>query len=291
MFRSKPSEESLLVSVRSELTQSLADLEGRRLEYCRHLESKKQARLALENAEAEVRRLHSESVTLQRGFWETYYRNGHDARLEVGTEARSLRHAIEKAEKSLKRARARWEEADFDEVAEWRALIGEADAVEEEVTRRINTLEDALGRLIVELREDLKEAIRTLHDDDEYRDAQQVGASKLAGDPRSQVQAPREGRLLSVRSLLQGKPEHRNLLITVFFPLLVGLLCLWIGLFGIKGEVLLALVLVGLGFVNIGAAAFYILPTRRWRSVPGVPIAWVSLALLVIGTTVRGLLL
>jgi hypothetical protein len=290
MFRSKPSEESLLVSVRSELTQSLADLEGRRLEYCRHLESKKQARLALENAEAEVRRLHSESVTLQRGFWETYYRNGHDARLEVGTEARSLRHAIEKAEKSLKRARARWEEADFDEVAEWSVLIGEADAVEEEVTRRIDALEEALGELIVELREDLKEAIRTLHDD-EYRDAQQVGASKLAGDPRSQVQAPREGRLLSVRSLLQGKPEHRNLLITVFFPLLVGLLCLWIGLFGIKGEVLLALVLVGIGFVNIVAAALCILPTSRWRSVPGVPIAWVSLALLVIGTTVRGLLI
>jgi hypothetical protein len=277
-------EENLFIGVSLEVTKSLSDLEGRRLEYRHRLESKKQARLTLESAEAEVRRLHSESVVLQRGFWEAYYRNGHDARTEVGTEARSLRRAIEKAEKSLKRARARWEEADFDEVAEWSALIGEADAVEEEATRRVDALEEALGELIVELRHNIKEAIRTLHED-ECRDAQQVGASKFAGDALRQVQAPREGRLSSVRSLLQGKPEHRNLLTAVLFPLLVGLLCLWIGLFGIKGEVLLALTLVGIGFVNIVVAALYILPTSRWRNVPGVPIAWVSLAFLVIGTT------
>ena len=64
MFRSKPSEENLLMGVRSEVAESLSDLQRRRLEYRRRLESKKQARLALENAEAEVRRLHSESVAL-----------------------------------------------------------------------------------------------------------------------------------------------------------------------------------------------------------------------------------
>lgn len=290
MFRSMPSEESLLVSVRSEFAQSLADLERRRLEYRCRVESKKEARLALENAEAEVRRLHSESVALQRGFWEAYYRNGHDARTEVGAEARSLRHAIEKAEKFLKRTRVRWEEADFDEVAEWSALIGEADAVEEEATRRVDALEEALGDLIVELREDLKEAIRTLHDA-EYQDAQQVGASKLPEDLRTQVRSFRGGRLPSMRSLLQGKPERRNLLIAAFFPLLVGILCLWIGLFEIKGEVLLALALVGLGSVNVATGTLYILPTRRWQSLPGELIAGVSLALLMIGAATQGLLI
>ena len=291
MFKSKPSEESLLVSVRSELAQSLADLKGRRLEYRRRVESKKEAHLALENAEAEVRRLHSESVALQRGFWEAYYRNGHDARTEVGTEARSLRHAIEKAEKSLKRARVRWEEEDFDEVTEWSALIGEADVVEGEATRRVDALEETLGDLIVELREDLKEAIRTLHDDDEYQDAQQVGALELPKDLRTQVRSFRSGRLSSMRRLLQGKPEHRNFLIAAFFPLLVGILCLWVGLFEIKGEVLLALALVGLGSTNVATGTLYILPTRRWRSLPGELIAGVSLALLLIGAVTRGLLI
>jgi hypothetical protein len=290
MFKSKLSEESLLVSARLELAQSLADLEGRRLEYRRRVESKKEARLALENAEAEVRRLHSESVALQRGFWEAYYRDGHDARTKVGTEARALRHAFEKAEKSLKRARVRWEEEDFDEVAEWSALIGEADVVEGEATHRVDALEEALGDLIVELREDLKEAIRTLHDD-EYQDAQQVGALKLPEDLRAQVRSFRSGRLSSMRSLLQGKPERRNFLIAAFFPLLVGILCLWVSLFEIKGEVLLALALVGLGSTNVATGTLYILPTRRGRSFPGELIAGVSLALLLIGAVTRGLLI
>jgi hypothetical protein len=290
MFTSKSSEESLLVRVRSELVQSLSDLEGYRLEHRRRLRSKKEARLALESAEDEVRRLHSESVALQRGFWEAYYRNGPDARIEVGSEASSLRHAIEKAEKSLKRARARWEEVDFDEDAEWSALIGKADAIEEEATRRVDALEEALGDLIAGLRKDLKEAIRTLQDY-ECPDAQEMGAPKLAEDLRTQIRPFRGGRISSVRNLLQGKLERRNLLIAAFFPLLIGLLSLWVGLFEIQGEVLLALALVGLGCVNVGAAALHILHPSRWRSVPGEMIAGVSLALLMVGAAMRGLLI
>jgi hypothetical protein len=290
MFRIMPSEESLLVSVRSQLTQSLADLEGRRLEYRRRVESKKEARLALENAEAEVRRLHSESVALQRGFWEAYYRNGQDACTEVGSEARSLKRAIEKGEKSLKRARASWAEADFDENAEWSALIAKAEAVEEEATRQVDVLEEALGDLIAGLRQDLKEAIRTLHDD-ECLDSQKIGDPRLAEDLREQIRSSRGGRMSSVRNLLQGNLERRNLLTAVFFPLLVGLLSLWVGLFEIKGEVLLALTLVGLGCVNVGAAALYMVSPSRWRSVPGELIAEVSLVLLTIGAAERGLLI
>jgi hypothetical protein len=290
MFRSKPSEESLLVSVRFELAENLADLEGRHLEYRRRLASKEEAHSTLENAEAEVRRLHSESIALQKGFWEAYYRNGQDTQTEVGPESRSLQRAIEKAEKSLKRARARWEEADFDEVAEWSALTAKAEAVKKEAMYQVDALEEALGDLIIELRHDLKEAVRALHDD-ECLDTQEVRALKLAKNLRTQVQSSSAGMMSIVSNLLQGKPGRRNLLIAAFFPLLVGLLSVWVGLFEIKGEVLLALTLVGLGFVNVVAAALYILPTGRWRSVPGELIAGISVVLLVIGTAARGLLI
>ena len=289
MFRSKSSDESLLVRVRSELAQSLSDLERRHLEYRRRVQSKREARLALENAEVEVRRLHSESVALRRGFWEAYYRNGQDARTEVGPEAESLKRAIEKAEKSLKRAQARWKGADFDEDAQWSVLVAEAKAVEEEVTRRVDALEEALGDLIAGLRKDLKEAIKTLHDD-EWPGPAEIGAPKLAEEFRAQVRSFRGGRMTSVRNLLQGKPQRRNLLIGALFPLLVGLLSLWVGLFEIKGEVLLALALVGLGCVNVVAAALHILSPSRRRNVPGELIAGVSLALLMAGAAVRGLL-
>ena len=136
MFRTKPPEERLVASVRSELAENVADLEGRHREYRCRLESKKQARAALENAEAETGRLHSEGVALQRGFWEAYYGNGQDTQTEIGPELKSLKRAIEEAEKSLKRARAKFEEADFDEVAEWSALIAEANTVEEEIDRQ-----------------------------------------------------------------------------------------------------------------------------------------------------------
>ena len=290
MFRSKSSDESLLVRVRSELAQSLSDLERRHLEYRRRVQSKREALLALENAEAEVRRLHSESVALRRGFWEAYYRNGQDARTEVGPEAESLKRAIEKAEKSLKRAQARWKGADFDEDAQRSVLVAEAKAVEEEVAPRVDALEEALGDLIAGMRKDLKEAIRTLHDEGCSGSSAEIGAPKLTREFRMQIRPYRGGRMTSVRNLLQGKPQRRNLLIGALFPLLVGLLSLWVGLFEIKGEVLLALALVGLGCVNVVAAALHILPPSRRRNVPGELIAGVSLALLMAGAAVRGLL-
>jgi len=72
MFRSKPLEERLVAAVRAELAGSAADLEGRRREYRRRLESKEEARAALEDTEAETRRLRSEMRALKKRFWEEY---------------------------------------------------------------------------------------------------------------------------------------------------------------------------------------------------------------------------
>lgn len=265
MFRTKPSEERLVASVRSELAENVADLEGRHREYCCRLESKKQARTALENAEAETRRLHSEGVALQRRFWEAYYGNGQDTQTEIGPKLKSLKRAIEGAEKSLKRARAKFEGADFDEVAEWSALIAEANTVEEEIDRQVDALEETLQDLTAELRHQLKDAIRSLHD--EGQDTQKVVALKPTGEPRTSLRRRSRYRISSLRHLLQRKPESRHLPVATFY-LLGGLSCVWVGLFEIKGEVLLALALVSIGFINVATVALQTMATRWWRNLP-----------------------
>ena len=261
MFRSKPLEERLVAIVRSELAGSAADLEERRREYRRRLESKKQARAALENAEAETSRLRSERVARKKGFWEEYYGNGQGTVHEFDPEARSLERAIKEAQKSLESARTKFEEADFDEVTECSALIAEANAVEEEANRRLDVLEETLKDLVAGLRGDLKEAGRALRD--ECQDAQEeVDTLKHAGDLRRPVQ-PRRGRSMTqIRRLLTKESRelrHRNLSVTAFF-VLVGLFCAWVGLVEIKGKVPLALVLVSIGFTNLVTAVLYTLP-------------------------------
>ena len=262
MFRSKPLEERLVAIVRSELAGSAADLEERRREYRRRLESKKQARAALENAEAETSRLRSERVARKKGFWEEYYGNGQGTVHEFDPEARSLERAIKEAQKSLESARTKFEEADFDEVAECSVLIAEANAVEEEANRRLDVLEETLKDLVAGLRGDLKEAGRALRD--ECQDAQEeVDTLKHAGDLRRPVQ-PRRGRSMTqIRRLLTKEStrelQHRNLSVAAFF-VLVGLFCAWVGLVEIKGKVPLALVLVSIGFTNLVTAVLYTLP-------------------------------
>lgn len=266
MFRTKPSQESLLSSVRSELAENVGELEGRHREYRRRLESKQQARAALENAEAETKRLHSEGVALQRGFWEAYYGKGLDTQTEIGPELRSLKRAIEEAEKTLKKARAKFEEADFDEVAEWSALIAETNASEEEIDRQVDALEETLEDLTAELRHQLKDAIRSLHD--EGQDTQEgVVAPKPGGEPKRFPRRRGGHRLPSLRHLFRRKPETRHLPVATF-SLLGGLSCVWVGLFEIKGEVLVALSLVGIGFINVATVALHTLPTRWRRNLP-----------------------
>jgi len=287
-------EERLVAAVRSEFAGSVASLEGRRREYRRRLESKKEARVALENAEAETRRLRSEQLALKKGFWEEYYGNRQDTITEVGTEAKSLERALEEAEKSLKGARAKFEAADFDEVAERSALLVEANAVEEETGRRLDALEETFVDLIAGLRENLKEASRALRE--ECQDVQEevlVGTPEPAEDPRTPTWPPRRRGVLGMRSLLtkasKREPGHRNLPFAAFFAL-VGLFCLWVGLVEITGKVPLALVLAGTGLANAATAVLYALPANRPWALTRAWIAGISLALVAIGVAAWRLL-
>jgi len=293
MFRSKPLEERLVAAVRAELAGSAADLEGRRREYRRRLESKEEARATLEDTEAETRRLRSEMVVLKKRFWEEYYGNNQDTVAELEAEVKSLERAIEEAEKSLKRARAKFEEADFDEVAERSALMAEANAVEEEASRRLDALEETLVDLIAGLREDLKEASRALRD--ECQGARgEVGTPKPAEDPRTPARPPWGRGMSGVRRLLTkastAEPGGRRNLPAAALFALVGLFCLWVGLVEIKGKVPLALVLVGTGFMNVATAVLYALPPRRPQAPTRAWMAGISLALGGIGVTAWGLL-
>ncbi len=295
MFRSKPLEERLVAAVRDELAGSAAVLEGRRLEYRRRLESKKEARVALENAEAERRRLHSEMLALKKGFWEEHYGDGQGTLAEAGPEIRSLERAVEEAEKTLKRARAKFEEADFDEVAERSVLLAEANAVEREAGRRLDALEETLVNLIAGLREDLKEAGRALRDECQDVQGEVVGTPKPAEDPRTTPARPPRGRGMGGVGRLLTKastwePGGRNLPVAAFF-ILVGLFCAWVGLVEIKGAVPLALVLVGVGLANVATAALYALPADGPRAPTRVWIAGVSLTLGAIGVTAWRLLI
>ncbi len=293
MFRSKSLEKRLVEAVRSEFAGSVASLEGRRREYRRRLESKKEARVALENAEAETRRLRSEQLALKKGFWEEYYGNERDTITEVGPEAKSLERALKEAEKSLKGARAKFEAADFDEVAERSALLVEANAVEEETGRRLDALEETLVDLIAGLREDLKEASRALREECQDVQEEVVGTPEPAEDPQTPTWPPGRRAVLGMRSLLtkasRGEPGHRNLPFAVFFAL-VGLFCLWVGLVEITGKLPLALVLAGTGLANAATAVLYALPADRPRALTRAWIAGISLALVAIGVAAWRLL-
>jgi len=287
-------EERLVAAVRSEFAGSVASLEGRRREYRRRLESKKEARVALENAEAETRRLRSEQLALKKGFWEEYYGNRRDTITEVGTEAKSLERALEEAEKSLKGARAKFEAADFDEVAERSALLVEANAVEEETGRRLDALEETLVDLIAGLRGNLKEASRALREEcQDVQEEEVVGTPEPAEDPRTPTWPPRRRGVLGMRSLLtkasRREPGHRNLPFAAFFAL-VGLFCLWVGLVEITGKVPLALVLAGTGLANAATAVLYALPANRPWALTRAWIAGISLALVAIGVAAWRLL-
>jgi hypothetical protein len=294
MFRSTPLEEKLAATVRSELAGSAADLEGRHREYRRRLESKKEARAAVENAEVERQRLHSEMLALKKKFWEDHYGNDQGTLTEAGPKVRSLERAVEEAEKSLKRARAKFEEANFDEVTERSALLAEADAVEEETNRRLDAIEETLVDLIARLRGDLKEASGALRD--ACQDVQEVVVDppRPTGDPRTDAGPPqghsisRTGRLLTKAATRE--PGERNLPVAAFF-VLVGLFCLWVGLVEIKGAVPLALGLVGIGLANVATAALYALPTGQPQAPTRAWMAGICLALGASSVTVWRLLI
>lgn len=165
MFRRKTLEEKITAIIRAEFAGIIAGLERDHREYLHWLKLKKETRDALERAKAKVRGLHSERIELKKQFWKAYYEKDKDALSEIEFQSSLLERATKKAEKALNKARADFERADFDEVAESFALRTKANIAEDEVNRRVETLEKTLEELLAGVRHDIKEVGRTLRDE------------------------------------------------------------------------------------------------------------------------------
>ena len=163
--RQKKLEEEIAALVRAEFAGIFAELERDRMEYRRRLSLKEEAWRALEEAEAEARRLHSERIALKERFWAAYYGKGEVHFSEVEAEPRTLGRAIGRAERVLRKVRADFERADFDEDAEEAALKERADAAVEKADLRVGELQKALGKLLTGVWRDVKESRRALRDE------------------------------------------------------------------------------------------------------------------------------
>lgn len=165
MFLKKAVEEKIAEAVRAEFAGVIADLERERQEYRRRSILKEETQGTLEDAEDQMRTLHSERIAFKERFWESYYGKGEVPFPELEAEPKALGHAIKKTEKALRKARADFERADFDEIVEGSKLREKADAVESEAERRVAALEKALGDTLAEVRRDVVEACQTLRDE------------------------------------------------------------------------------------------------------------------------------
>jgi hypothetical protein len=165
--RKKPPEEKIGAAIEAEFEGLVAELESDLVDYRGRSRIKEKARVALEEAEAEARRVHLERVALKKRFWEAYYGNDEATLSKIETEQRSLRRATRRAEKSLRRARENFGRADFDEVAEGAALKKKAYAAAEKADLRIGALEEAVEELLAEKWRNIKELSTALRDEGE----------------------------------------------------------------------------------------------------------------------------
>jgi|tagenome__1003787_1003787.scaffolds.fasta_scaffold20266464_2 hypothetical protein len=169
MFRRKKTlEEKTATTIMSEFSGIIAGLQEDHLEYRRRLKLKEQTRAALDKAEADAQKLQSARIELKKQFWEAYYQEDEAALSEIGAERRPLERAVTKAEKVLEKARADFEKADFDEVAESFALKAKADIAQDEINRRLGTLEKAIEDLLAGLSRDVEETGQALRS--EYKE-------------------------------------------------------------------------------------------------------------------------
>lgn len=163
MFRRKKTlEEKTATTIMAEFSGIIAGLQEDHLEYRRRLKLKEQTRAALEKAETDAQRLQAARIELKKKFWEAYYQNDEAALSEVGARRRPLERAAKRAEKILEKARADFEKADFDEVAESFALKAKADIAQDEINRRLGTLEKAIEDLLAGLSRDVEETGQAL---------------------------------------------------------------------------------------------------------------------------------
>jgi len=145
--RKKLLEEKIGAAIEAEFEGLVAELERDLADYRRRSRNKEKARIALEEAEAEARRVHLERVALKKRFWEAYYGNDEATLKKIEPEHRSLTRATRRAEKSLRKARENFGRADFDEAAEGAALKKKAYAAAEKADLRISALEEAVEEL------------------------------------------------------------------------------------------------------------------------------------------------
>ena len=160
--RKKTLEEKTATTIMVEFASIIAGLEKDHLEYQHRLKFKERTRAALDKAETDVQKLRSARIELKKRFWGAYYADDEATLSEVEVDRRPLERATRKAEKALEKARADFEKADFDEVAESFALKAKATIAEDEINRRLATLEDTIGELISGLRRDAEETGQAL---------------------------------------------------------------------------------------------------------------------------------
>src|SRR5919112_1610012 len=156
--RKKPLEEKIGAAIEAEFEGLVAELERDLADYRRRSRLREKARIALEEAEAEARRVHLERVALKKRFWEAYYGNDEATLKKIEPEHRSLTRATRRAEKSLRKARENFGRADFDEAAEGAALKADL---------RISALEEAVEELLAEKWRNIKELSTALRDEGE----------------------------------------------------------------------------------------------------------------------------
>lgn len=165
--RKKPLEEKIGAAIEAEFEGLVAELERDLGDYRRRSRIKEEARVALEEAEAEARRVHLERVELKKRFWEAYYGNDEATLSKIEPEHRSLRRATRRVKKSLRKAHENFERADFDEAAEGAALKKKAYAAAEKADLRIGALEEAVEELLAEKWRNIKELSTALRDEGE----------------------------------------------------------------------------------------------------------------------------
>ena len=96
--RKKPLEEKIGTAIEAEFEGLVAELERDLADYRRRSRLKEKARITLEEAEAEARRVHLERVALKKRFWEAYYGNDEATLKKIEPEHRSLTRATEGGE-------------------------------------------------------------------------------------------------------------------------------------------------------------------------------------------------
>lgn len=206
--RRKTLGEKISATIRAEFVGLIAELEEDRQEYRHRLKCKQEAWAFLESAQAEVERLHLRRIELKKRFWEAYYEQDEAALSKVTSEQKPLERAVKRAERSLRKARARFKKADFDEVEEGFALKAKANIAEDEVNRRLQVLEETLEEVLAEVRGAAGEVGQALRD--EYKEPDFDTAEEQNAHVRKMIEVlgavaqnydPRQAKAVSARDV------------------------------------------------------------------------------------------